>query len=118
MSEAPASRAVVDPALEALWKRVVDAWDDEAVHAAFLEHCRHNEQLVEAAVRYRGMVGDHARSAVAKKKLEAVALVAMAQLDVSRQRERRPSGYAGSYALIAFFLAATVGLLAYLGLAR
>ena len=118
MGETPGSRAAVDPALEALWKRVVDAWDDDAAHAAFLEHCRSNERLVEAAVRYRGMVGDHARSAAAKKKLDAVALLAMAQLDVARQRERRPAKHAGSYAMIAFFLVATVGLLAYLGVVR
>jgi hypothetical protein len=118
LGEASAARAVVDPALEALWKRVVDAWDDEAAHAAFLEHCRHHEQLVEAAVRYRGMVGDHARSAAAKKKLDAVALIAMAELDVTRQRERRPVSHASSYALLAFFLVATIGLLAYLGVIR
>jgi hypothetical protein len=118
LGEAPSSRAVTDPALEALWKRVVDAWDDNAAHAAFLEHCRQSDRLVEAAVRYRGMVGDHARSAVAKKKLDAVALIAMAQLDVSRARERRPASHAGSYALIALFLVATIGLLAYLGVVR
>jgi hypothetical protein len=118
LGEAAGARAVTDPALEALWKRVIDAWDDDAAHAAFLDHCRQSERLVEAAVRYRGMVGDRSRSAVAKKKLDAVALVAMAQLDVSRQRERRPASHAVSYALIACFLAATVGLLAYLGVVR
>ena len=107
-----------DPALEALWKRVIDAWDEDATHAAFLEHCRQSGQLVEAAVRYRGMAFDHARAAVAKKKLNAVLLLAMAELDVSRRTERRPASHAASYALIAFFVAATIGLLAYLGAMR
>jgi hypothetical protein len=118
LGEASGSRALLDPALEALWKRVLDAWDDEAAHVAFLDHCRQSDRLVEAAVRYRGMVGDRARSALAQKKLDAVALLAMAQLDLSRQRERRPASHAASYALIAFFLVATVGLLAYLGVVR
>lgn len=107
-----------DPALEALWKRVVESWDDEAAHAAFLEHCRRSEGLVEAAVRYRGMVGDHARSAGAKKKLDAVLLLAMAELEVSRPRERKSASHAASYALIAFFVVATIGLLAYSGALR
>jgi hypothetical protein len=108
-----------DPALEALWKRVVDAWEDEAAHAAFLEHCRRAERLVEAAVRYRGMVGDHARSAVAKKKLDQVLILAMTELDLSRQKERKPAAsHAASYTLIAFFVVATIGLLAYMGALR
>jgi hypothetical protein len=96
----------------------VDSWDDEAAHAAFLEYCRRAERLVEAAVRYRGMVGDHARSQVAKKKLDAVSLLAMATLDLSRREERRTSSHAASYLLIAFFLVATIGLLAYVGAQR
>lgn len=107
-----------DPTLEALWKKVVDHWDDEHAHTAFLEYCRRGERLVEAAVRYRGMVGDHARSTVAKRKLDAVAMLAMAELEVSRQKPRPPERHAGSYAMIAFFLLATVGLLAYLGVMR
>jgi hypothetical protein len=107
-----------DPVLESLWKRVLEHWDDDGAHAAFLEYCRERERLVEAAVRYRGMAGDHARSAIAKKKLDAVLLVAMAELEVSRRTDRRPVGHAASYVLIAFFILATVGLLAYLGAAR
>ena len=107
-----------DPTLEALWKKVVDHWDDEHAHAAFLDYCRRGERLVEAAVRYRGMAGDHSRSVVAKKKLDAVAMLAMAELEVSRRKSRPPASHAGSYAMIAFFLVATLGLLAYLGVMR
>jgi hypothetical protein len=117
LGEAAGPRAL-DPALEALWKRVVDHWDDDAAHAAFLEQCRASGKLVEAAVRYRGMVGDHARSIVAKKKLDAVLFLAMAELDTSRSRGLRRATHAASYALIAFFVVATIGLLAYLGAAR
>jgi hypothetical protein len=107
-----------DPALEALWKHVLGHWDDDAAHRAFLEHCRQNEKLVEAAVRYRGMQGDHQRGPVAKGKLTAIAALAMASLDLARTPEQRPRGRAMSYVLIAFFLAGSIGLLAYLGPGR
>jgi hypothetical protein len=107
-----------DPVLEALWKRVTDDWDAEPAHHAFLEYCRASEQLVEAAVRYRGMSGDHARAELAEKKLKAVALLALSRLEASRSEPAGATVYRGSYALIALFLLATVGLLAYLGATR
>lgn len=107
-----------DPVLEALWKRVVDDWDAESTHHAFLEYCRTSEQLVEAAVRYRGMSGDHARAELAEKKLKAVALLALSRLEASRTEAPAGRVHRGSYALIALFLLATVGLLAYLSTNR
>ena len=57
---------MASPELEALWKRVVDAWDDDEPHALFLRHCQESEQLGEAASRYAGMRGD--RTAVLRRK--------------------------------------------------
>lgn len=116
MTARPASSA--DPVLEALWKRVLDAWDDDATHAAFLDYCQKSDRLVDAAVRYRGMTGDRSRAPVAEKKLKAVAVLAMTRLEVARQGERRPPARTFSYVLIGFFLLATLGLLAYLGRVR
>jgi hypothetical protein len=104
-----------DPTLEALWKRVIDEWEDEARHNAFLDYCQKRDRLVDAAVRYRGMAGDRERARVSEKKLKAVALLAMTRLEVTRVAERRSPSRALSYALIAFFVAATIGLLAYVG---
>jgi hypothetical protein len=55
-----------DPVLDTLWKKVLADFDDGAAHAAFIEHCRATNQLLEAAVRYRGMAGDHARGPQAR----------------------------------------------------
>ena len=107
-----------DPVLEALWKRVTDDWASEDAHQKFLEYCRVREQLVEAAVRYRGMAGDHARAEVAEKKLKAVALLAVAQLQASRTEAPAARNQRGNYLLIAVFLLATFGLLAYLSATR
>src|SRR5688572_3651575 len=105
---------MTDTALETLWKHALEHWDDEAAHRAFLEHCRHHGQLVEAAVRYRGMKGDHARGPTAEKKLAAIAALALAGLESARTPDRRKQGHFVSYLLIAFFVAGTLGLLAYL----
>lgn len=102
-------------ALETLWKHVLDHWDEEAAHRAFLEHCQQNNALVEAAVRYRGMKGDHVRGALAEQKLTAIRALALSRLVASKTPERRRSGgRTMSYLLIAFFVLGTVGLLAYL----
>jgi hypothetical protein len=106
----------LETALETLWKHVLDHWDDEASHRAFLEHCREHDRLVEAAVRYRGMKGDRTRGELAQKKLTAITALAMARLEASRTREPKRASRAFGYVLVVLFLAGTVGLLAYLGM--
>jgi hypothetical protein len=69
-----------DPVLEALWKKVVDHWDDDTSHAKFLQHCQTTEQLAEAAARYAGMRGDRDRGRVAERRLEAVTALATSSL--------------------------------------
>lgn len=107
-----------DPVLEALWKRVLDGWDEEATHSVFLDYCQKSDRLVDAAVRYRGMAGDRERAQLSEKKLKAVALLAMTRLEVERLSDRSPPSRLGSYLLIAFFVFASVGLLAYASMVR
>ena len=102
-------------ALETLWKHVLDHWEEDAAHRAFLEHASQANLLVEAAVRYRGMKGDHARGVLAEQKLTAIRALALSRLAASRTPERRRSGgRLMSFLLIAFFVIGTIGLLAYL----
>jgi hypothetical protein len=103
-----------DAALEALWKNVVDHWNDDKAHAAFLEHCQSSDQLVEAAVRYRGMKGDRDRGPEAEKRLQGVALLAMAKLEAARSASRPSPRRTASLVLIGFFVFATLGLSLYL----
>jgi len=109
---------MADPFLSALWKRVVERWEDEQAHAAFLEHCRATDQLVEAAVRYRGMTGDRDRGEAAQRRLQGVTVLALAQLEATRTPARQLHRQAGRLVLIVLFTAASVALLAYLGLFR
>lgn len=77
-----------DPVLEALWKRVTDNWDDARSHEAFLRHCQENSLLGEAAARYRPFKDDETRGAFAKKRLEAITLLATSALLAQRQEPR------------------------------
>lgn len=105
---------MTDPVLEALWKNVTDRWDDDRAHQAFVEHCQGTDQLVEAAVRYRGMKGDRERGPAADRRLQGVALVAMAKLEAAHTAARPRPRRTASLVLIVFFLAATIGLSLYL----
>lgn len=105
---------MVDAAFEALWKSVLDRWQDERAHGAFLEYCQATDQLAEAAARYRGMKGDRNRSAVAEKRLAGIAIVALAKLHSTRSPAARPGRRIGSLILAGCFGLAAVGLLAYL----
>ena len=75
---------MADPTLEALWKNVVDNWEKDPAHAEFLRHCQSTQKLAEAATRYAGMSGDRDRGAAAKKRLEAVAILATTSLLATR----------------------------------
>src|SRR3954469_19609952 len=105
---------MVDAAFEALWKSVLDRWDDERVHGAFLEYCQASDLLAEAAARYRGMKGDRDRSTVAERRLAGIAIVALAKLHATRSPVTRPGRRLGGLILAGCFGLAAAGLLAYL----
>ena len=105
---------MTDAALEALWKSVLDHWDEERIHAAFLEYCRTTEKLGEAGTRYRGMKGDRGRSEVAEKRLAAIAIIALSMLEATRTRARPRPRKLGSLLLATCLGLGAVGLVAYL----
>ena len=103
-----------DPALEALWKNALSNWEHDAAHHAFLDHCQRHEALDEAAMRYRGMKGDHDRGPGAEKRLTAVLMLAMSKLEVSRSEPKAASGSWIKLGLILFFLGGSLFVLMYL----
>jgi hypothetical protein len=102
-----------DPSLEALWKHTLDNWDNDAAHGSFLEYCRSQEALDEAAARYRGMKGDRVRGAGAEKRLKAVLMLAMSKLEISRAEPKAASSALTKVLLILFFMAGSLLVLAY-----
>jgi hypothetical protein len=65
-----------DAVLEALWTRVLEAWSDERVHTAVLDHAIRTEALPEIAGRYRALTADPEKGPLAKAKLDAVVVAA------------------------------------------
>jgi hypothetical protein len=102
---------MTDPALEAHWKAVLDDWEDDAKHGALLEYCQKSDQLLEAAVRYRGMAGDRSRGASANKRLGAISLLAIAKLEATRSVPRRSMPTVSKVLLVLFFFGSLVALL-------
>ena len=102
---------MTDPALEALWKRVLSDFDDEAAHGAFLDYCQQRDLLLEAAVRYRGMAADHVRGPVAQRRLQGITVLALSRLQTERTPDSRFSVTVVRLVLIALFVAGSIGLL-------
>jgi hypothetical protein len=69
-----------DPVLEALWRRVLEAWDDDKAHGALIDHGLRTEALPELASRYRALVADACKGPVAKAKLDAIVSAATQML--------------------------------------
>jgi hypothetical protein len=103
-----------DPALEALWKNVLDNWDHDAAHHAFLDYCQSHETLDEAAARYRGMKGDRDRGGGAEERLTAVLMLAMSKLEISRSEPKAASSTLSKFVLILFFMLGSLLVLTYL----
>jgi len=100
-----------DPILEVLWKKVLDDFDDEPAHSVFIEHCQATRQLLQAAVRYRGMAGDHARGPQAERRLASISALALAGLETTRMPERHGLTLVVRLLLIALFLGGSFALL-------
>ncbi len=63
--------------LDALWSRVLAAWDDDKPHQALLEYALRAEKLPEVAGRYRAIKEkDAAKGGRAQKKLDGIVVAA------------------------------------------
>jgi hypothetical protein len=102
---------MTDPVLDSLWKKVLDDWESDATHGTFLEYCQKSDQLLEAAVRYRGMAGDRTRGPSAEKRLSAISLLAVANLEASRTTPRTPMSSTRTMIVVLFFVGSILALL-------
>lgn len=69
-----------DALFEALWKRALEAWDDDKPHAALLEHALRSEKLPDLAGRYRSLKDDPEKGARAQKKIDGIVVAATQML--------------------------------------
>lgn len=101
-----------DLLFETLWKRVLEAWDDDKTHGALLEYAIRGGHLPDAAGRYRALKEDPERAKRAQKQLDAIVLSAT-QMMLSMKTPTRTK-VPLSITLSAFGVcAALLGLLAY-----
>jgi hypothetical protein len=101
-----------DPVFEALWSRVLEAWDDEKTHAALLEHAIREQRLPDAAGRYRALKDDATKGERARKKLDAIVIAATQMLMAMKTpaRVKVPWQITLSAVLVCLFLLAWLGL--------
>jgi hypothetical protein len=74
---APAAPEADERILDALWGRVLEAWNDDKPHHALLEYALRAEKLPDVAGRYRALKDtDAEKAARAQKKLDAIVIAA------------------------------------------
>ncbi|MBI4950430.1 MAG: hypothetical protein HY908_00205 [Myxococcales bacterium] len=105
-----------DAVEQALWERTVARPDEDAVHAAYLEHCVRAGQLPLAARRHRERrdalpAGDPSRARL-EKRLGAVALLAIRDLDARREARAAEPGRRRQAALLLLALMLVAALAA------
>lgn len=107
----PDAEPTPEATFEGVWKRVLEAWDDDTTHHAALVHALKTESLAEIAGRYRELLDDPDRGALAKKKIDGV-VVAATQLMLATKtqpREKVPwqwtASVAAVFVLVVAFLA-------------
>jgi hypothetical protein len=105
----PADEALVgvgdnDAIFEALWKRAIEAWDDDKPHAALLDHALRTEKLPDLAGRYRALKDDPAKGARAQKKIDGIVVAATQMLMATKTPPRTKTPWQWT-ASAAFFFA-------------
>ncbi|MDB4941878.1 MAG: hypothetical protein JWP97_1412 [Labilithrix sp.] len=105
-----------DPVFEALWSRVLEAWDEDKPHQAVLGHAIANEQLPTLAGRYRALFDDAEKGERARKKIDGIVIAATQMLMSTKTppREKIPwqwtASVAAVFVLVVAFLAFKVFL--------
>ncbi|MFO0676787.1 MAG: hypothetical protein U0169_09640 [Polyangiaceae bacterium] len=101
-----------DLVFDTLWGRVVEAWNEEKTHSAFVDYALRAQKLPEAVGRYKSLKDDPERGELAKKKMEAIALAATQMLFATKTP--RDTKIPTSITLSAFAIALAIfGTLAY-----
>lgn len=67
-------------ALDTLWSETLAAWDDDKKHTALLDYALRTQTLPDLAGRYRSLLDDPERGALAKKRIDAIVIAATQML--------------------------------------
>jgi len=116
VNDGPARPKVTGAAFEALWTHVLEHWEDDKAHVAFLEHCQAHDQLLPAAKRYRELRLSPAHQAQATRRLSAISLLALASMERARSGPVDAKRQAGRLVALIFLVAMATSLLIFYGL--
>ncbi|HOU89818.1 MAG TPA: hypothetical protein PLU22_02170 [Polyangiaceae bacterium] len=105
---------MTDPDLERAWQAVLDRWEEDPAHQAFFDYCVATDRLAAAAACYRGQLPVEERRERAARRLEAIALLAIARLEASRTPAPRLRLQGAALGLVVLLLAAALALIGYL----
>lgn len=92
-----------DAVFAALWKRTLEAWDDDRPHNALLEHALKNEKLPELAGRYRALKDDPEKGTRAQKRIDAIVIAATQMLMAMKTPTRTKTPWQWTAAAAIFF---------------
>jgi hypothetical protein len=114
--------AAVDPILEAMWKQVLDDWDDDARHAKLVGFGQEHSRLGEVASLYKTAAhpdgSPYRLSSVqiddAKKRLNGITMLAVMTLEAGKSEPGKPKGVTAIRLLAALLLVAAIASAAYL----
>jgi hypothetical protein len=89
-ADVAALEAIGDDAavFESLWRKALDAWDDDKPHRAVLEHALKAEKLPDLAGRYRALRDDPVRGERAQKKIDGIVTAAMQLMMATKTPQR------------------------------
>jgi hypothetical protein len=80
-----------DPLVDALWARVLEAWDDDKPHQALLEYAIREQKLPTVAGLYRGLKDSNPeRAARAQKKLDGIVIAVTQMLMAMKTPNEKP----------------------------
>ena len=101
-----------DVVFQALWARVLEAWDEDKPHQLALSYAIEHEMLPEIAGRYRKLLDDPVKGERAKKKIGGIVVAATQLLMATKTppREKVPWTWTASVAL---FMVVVLSFLAY-----
>ena len=71
-------------AIEVLWQKVLEDWDNASAHDALVQLAFDQEQLGRAAGLYKSQLEDETHKELAQKKLGAIAMLAMQVMESNK----------------------------------
>lgn len=95
-----------DVVFDALWKRVIEEWDDDKPHQAILKFAIDSQRLPDLAGRYRKLKEDPAKEARAKKKIDGIVVAATQMLMSTKApvRTKLPWQWTAAFAFLCLFV--------------